>query len=102
MIMVSSLGSEAIAAVGITTQPKFLLMAFVFAINTGVTVIVSRRKGANDAASANLALRNGLILTVIIASLASVLSYIFAEPFLMFAGANVSYIDTAVCISALW
>ena len=96
MIMVSSLGSEAIAAVGITTQPKFLLMAFVFAINTGVTVIVSRRKGANDAASANLALRNGLILTVIIASIACVFSYIFAEPFLIFAGANASYIDTAV------
>jgi len=34
MIMVSSLGSGAIAAVGITTQPKFFLMAFVFADQT--------------------------------------------------------------------
>jgi len=96
MIMVSSLGSGAIAAVGITTQPKFFLMCFVFAVNTGITVIISRRKGAQDREGANLALRNGLIASFMVALLVSVIGFIFAKPFLVFAGALPSYLPEAL------
>ncbi len=96
MIMVSSLGSDAIAAVGITTQPKFFLMAFVFAINTGVTVIVSRRKGAQDKAGANKALKNGLMLSFTVTLMMSIVGFIFARPFLIFAGANETYLADAL------
>lgn len=96
MIMVSSLGSGAIAAVGITTQPKFFLMCFVFAVNTGVTVIISRRKGAQDKAGANRALRNGLMVSFVVALVISVLGFIFAKPFLIFAGAQASYLPDAL------
>ena len=46
LMMVGNLGSASIAAVGITNQPKFLVLATILALNTRVTVLVSRRKGA--------------------------------------------------------
>ena len=45
MMMVGGIGKEAISAVGITTQPKFIVLAFILALNISVTVLVSRRKG---------------------------------------------------------
>lgn len=43
-MMVGSLGPGAISAVGITTQPKFLLMALIISLNVGVTAVVARRR----------------------------------------------------------
>ena len=44
-LMVSSIGPEAVAAVGLTTQPKFLGLAVFIAMNVAVAAIVARRKG---------------------------------------------------------
>lgn len=44
-LMVSSLGEEAVAAVGLTTQPKFLFLALFIAMNIAVSAVVARRKG---------------------------------------------------------
>ena len=44
-LMVSSLGSYAVAAVGLTTQPKFLGLAFFIAANVSISALVARRKG---------------------------------------------------------
>lgn len=46
--MVSSLGKEAIAAVGLTNQPKFIGLSFFFSINVAVSALVARRKGEED------------------------------------------------------
>ncbi len=43
--MVSSLGSFAVAAVGLTNQPKFIGFTLFFAINVAVSALVARRKG---------------------------------------------------------
>ncbi|MDR0292854.1 MAG: MATE family efflux transporter, partial [Oscillospiraceae bacterium] len=48
LMMVGNLGAWAIAAVGLSTQPKFLLMAMFIALNTGTTALVSRFKGMGD------------------------------------------------------
>lgn len=96
MMMVGGLGTNAIAAVGITTQPKFLIMAFVFALNTGVTVIVSRRKGANNQEGARKALRNALVLSVGISLISTIVGIVFSREILMFAGANLDYINDAM------
>ncbi len=96
LIMVSHLGSQAIAATGISTQPKFILLALVLALNTGVTVIVSRRKGQNRQVEANKVLMNAFFMSAIAALLMSVLGYVFARPILELAGASADYIDMAV------
>lgn len=43
-IMVSSMGSYAIAAVGLTTQPKFVGLAIFLSLNVAVSAIVARRR----------------------------------------------------------
>ena len=47
-LMVSSLGEEAVAAVGITSQPRLIVLALIFSLNIGVTAVVARRKGQMD------------------------------------------------------
>ena len=47
-LMVSGIGSEAVAAVGLTTQPKFLGLAVFIAMNVAVAAIVARRKGERN------------------------------------------------------
>lgn len=48
LMMVGNLGSYAISSVGLCTQPTFLALSFFFALNTGVTATVARRKGQGD------------------------------------------------------
>lgn len=96
MMMVGGLGTNAIAAVGITTQPKFLIMAFVLALNTGTTVIVSRRKGEANQEGARRSLRNALVLSVVISLISTIVGLLFSRQILMFAGANQDYINEAM------
>lgn len=86
-IMVGGLGEVAIAAVGITNQPKFILLAMIFSLNVGVTAIVARRRGQNDCDGANGCLKQSLLLSLMLSLVMSVLGFIFAEPIMVFAGA---------------
>ncbi len=96
LMMVGGLGSEAIAAVGITNQPKFLVLATILALNTGVTVLVSRRKGAGLQKEANIYLRQAFMLSVVLSLLLSLGGAVFAPQILSFAGATPDYLDLAV------
>jgi len=87
MMMVGQLGAWAISAVGLTTQPKFLMMTMFMAMNVGATALVARYKGMGDQKKANLVLRQALFLTFFLSAIASVIGYIFAEPLVKFMGA---------------
>ena len=80
------IGVQALSAVGLTTQPKFLLMAAFVAMNTGVTALVARYKGQNDKEHANLVVRQGLMLTFSITVILSILGVVFARPMVIFMG----------------
>lgn len=88
LMMVGSLGAWALTAVGLTTQPKFLLMTMFQAMNVGVTALVARYKGAGNVYKANLVVRQSMLLTLILSLAASVAGYIFAEPMVQFMGAT--------------
>ena len=47
-MMVASLGTYAVAAVGLTTQPKFITLAVFFSCNVAVSALVARRRGQGD------------------------------------------------------
>lgn len=96
MMMVGSLGKNAIAAVGITNQPKFILLALIIALNIALTVIVSRRKGEQDKEAANKTLRNALIISFWLSLTLMVVGIVFAEPFLKLAGAEPAYLATSI------
>lgn len=83
-----SMGAQALSAVGLTTQPKFLLMAAFIAMNTGVTALVARYKGTGDKEQANLVVRQGLMFTFIATIFLSILGIIFARPMVLFMGST--------------
>ena len=87
-MMVGGIGPEAITAVGLTNQPKFILLAVIFSLNAGVTAVCARRKGQNDYEGANRCLRQSFILSFVLSILMAILGAVFAEPILWFAGAG--------------
>jgi len=95
-IMVSKLGEEAIAAVGITNQPKFIVLAVIFSLNVGVTAVVARRKGEEDRISANRTLRVAILVSFCAVLLTGTVAYIYAEPLLIFCGAEDIYLADAI------
>lgn len=94
--MVSSLGSNAVAAVGLTTQPKFLGLSMFFALNVSVSALVARRRGEQRQDLANRILYTALIFVVIAAVLFSILFVSFADEIIRFCGSTPETHDLAV------
>ena len=63
--MVSGLGSNAVAAIGLTTQPKFMGLSMFFAINVSLSALVARRKGEQRKDDANRILVSGIFFILI-------------------------------------
>lgn len=95
-LMVSTLGDEAVAAVGITSQPRLLLLALFFSLQPAVSALVARRRGEGRQDNANQVLKMSLVICSILVVLVSVLSVTFADPFLRFSGTHESNHDYAV------
>jgi len=87
-IMVGSLGSYAIAAVGLTTQPKFLGLAFFISMNVAVSAIVARRRGEGDRDGANRVVRMVLLITVVMTAIISTFFVVFASPIVKMVGSQ--------------
>ncbi|WP_300276684.1 MATE family efflux transporter [Peptacetobacter sp.] len=88
MIMVGRLGASALTAVGLTTQPKFLLIAIFTSINVGTTALVARNKGRGNQKKANLILRQAILIMTILSITISILMYSVAQPVIKFMGAT--------------
>ncbi len=95
-VMVGGLGPAAISTVGVTNQPKFLLMAMILSLNVGVTAVVARRKGEGDIFSANRALKQAVMVSVSLSLLVTVFGNILAPDLLRLAGAQADYINDSV------
>jgi len=87
MMMVGQLGAWALSAVGLTTQPKFLLSTVFMAMNVGATAMVARYKGAGRQDMANLIMRQSLMITFVGSLLMSVIGFFSAEWMVQFMGA---------------
>lgn len=94
-IMVSSLGAGAIAAVGLTNQPKMIVLAIIMSLNVSVTAIVARRKGAMQRMDANQCLRFSILISAVISLLFGFAGFSFARPMMRFAGAGDDILDMA-------
>ena len=87
LMMVGRLGPLALTAVGLATQPKFLVMMLFMALNVGTTAMIARHRGAGNVEKANLVLRQALLLTFVCGAASSLAGYIFAEDLIRFMGA---------------
>lgn len=94
--MVSALGANAVAAVGLTTQPKFLGLSTFFAINVAVSALIARRRGENRRDDANRILYSTVILVVILSVVFSIVFVTAASPIISLCGSNSDTHDMAV------
>lgn len=96
LVMVGALGAGALAAVGIMSQPKMILLIFVRAIAVAVIALVSRRWGEGRHSEMNAVLKQGLLLTLLIYMPLLALSWAFLPEILSFAGAQAEFLEDAV------
>ncbi len=94
--MVSSLGANAVAAVGLTTQPKFLGLSIFFAINVAMSALVARRFGENERRKANSILLTALALVLGLVFVISTSLVAFAPQIMDLCGSTPETHDGAV------
>jgi len=86
--MVGRVGPQAMTAVGITGQPRMLVLSVFFALNIALTAIIARKKGAGEMEEARSCLRHGLLLNIIFGLKLTILAILFANPLMRLAGAQ--------------
>jgi len=95
-LMVSTVDEAAVAAIGLTIQPRMIFQVVLAAIATAVTAVVARRRGQDDREGANRVLAAMLPIVVGVAVAFFVVSYFFASPILSFIGAKEDTLSDAV------
>lgn len=95
-MMVSSLGAKAISAVGVTGQPRMLMMVGILSLNMGVTAVVARRRGEGDMVGASKTLKQSLLVNLVLGLIMVALSWFLTEPIMRLAGAQDEYIADSV------
>lgn len=95
-LMVSGLGSGPVAAVGLTTQPKFIALAPFIATNVAVSALVARRRGEKRREDANTILITALTFALFAGIIASIVFVSFADPIITLCGSNADTHDDAV------
>lgn len=95
-LMVSSMGSYAVAAVGLTTQPKFLGLSLFVAANVAISALVARRQGEGKREEANRIFSTFLVFILVMAVLLSVLLVLLADPIIRLCGSEELTHESAV------
>ncbi len=95
-MMVGTLGVASISAVGLTAQPRLILLIIVQALCSGTTALCARRKGADDREAANACLMQSLLICTLLGILITLVG-VFGAPWLMgLSGANEDTMDLSV------
>lgn len=95
-LMVSSLGSYAVAAVGLTTQPKFIGLSMFFAANVAISALVARRRGEEKQEEANRILSTAVVFILAASVILSIIFVLLASPIIRFCGSTPETHDSAV------
>ncbi|MEE2731950.1 MAG: MATE family efflux transporter [Pseudomonadota bacterium] len=82
--MVSHLGSDALAAVGMASNTNYLASAAVIGLGAGVQAMVARRRGENNTGQMALPLNTGLCIAIVMALPLFLIFYTGAAPIMAF------------------
>ncbi len=85
---VSRLGTEAIAGVGITNLIINVYIAFFVALGVGTTAVVSRNIGAGETEAANHAVRQSIIMALVIGIISGIFNLLFYKRLFILLGAE--------------
>ena len=83
IIVGHTLGSAALAGVGSTGAISFLIMGFVSGLCQGFSIMTSQRRGAHDEEGMRTSFATGIVLTVAIISVLTVVAVFVARPLLV-------------------
>lgn len=95
-LMVSSLGSASVAAVGLTAQPKFIALAIFIALNVSISALVARRRGEQRKDDANKIALTAFLFAIVTAIGISALFVANADAILKLCGTNADTHEDAV------
>ena len=95
-MMVAELGPYAVAATGLTAQPKFIGLTIFIGINIAVSALVARRKGERNQEDANEITLTALWLTVGLCVVTSVVFVVLSPQMMRLAGSNADTHEAAV------
>ncbi len=87
-LMVSSLGSDAVAAVGLTNQPRFLGLSVFMALNVSVSALVARRFGEKKRDDANAVFTTAFVFMLVMCAVISSVMVYFADFIIRFCGST--------------
>ncbi len=91
MMLVTSIGTEAVNAVSVTNQPMYIPFVVFRAFNVGGTALVARFLGMRDEENAKRACAQSLLLTFAMGLLAAIGLYFGAGAIIRFIGATDDY-----------
>jgi putative MATE family efflux protein len=95
-MMVGKLGRVAIAAVGLTQQPRLLMLMLIMSLNVGVMTVVGKFKGAGNQEEANRCLKSAIVISLALSLVMVVPSFLFAEQVIRFSGGNTETLEWGI------
>lgn len=93
--MVSGLGSDAVAAIGLTMQPRFMGLSLFFALNVSLSALIARRRGEGRKKDANSILISGIFFILFAAVVISTALVILADDVIRLCGSGPDTHDLA-------
>lgn len=96
MIMVARLGSAAVAAVGLSSQPLFVGFGLFIGIGTGTTALVARHVGAREEGKVEEVVRQSFWIAILLAILVAAAALIFSHQIVTMMGAEPDVIPFGV------
>ena len=87
-MMVASLGTYAVSAVGLTVQPKFIALSLFISMSVAVSALVARRRGQQKREDANRITIAAVVFSVLACLVITGLFIALMNPILRFCGSN--------------
>lgn len=82
IIVGQALGAAALTGVGATGSLSFMILGFVSGLAGGFSVIISQRRGANDEDGMKRSFATGIILTLVVVSVLTMIAIFITKPML--------------------
>lgn len=101
IVMVGMLGTGAIAAVSIFTQPRMMLLTVARSVAAAVTILIAERYGQERHDSCGDVLKKTMVLLVLVLGLAHIAFFVHLDAILLWMGAQHDYLPDAM-VYGLW
>lgn len=92
IIVGQALGANALAGVSFTGAISFLILGFVGGLTHGFSVVVSQRRGAHDEDGMRTSFATGIVLTVGIVAVMTIIALLIAKPMLVAMKTNPTFL----------